>query len=182
MLEVLTLSWNVLGVGVLAWAAVADRSIAVAGFGLDSLIEIGASAVVLWELAGSDEQRRRRALHLIGLAFIALALYLSVQSAWALWHRFHPDPSPAGIGWTSITAVLMFVLAAGKRRTGQALRNPVLLAEGRVTTIDGLLAVAVLLGLAANAFLGWWWADPLSGFVLVYYAGVEAKSIFTSSA
>jgi divalent metal cation (Fe/Co/Zn/Cd) transporter len=73
---------------------------------------------------------------------------------------------------------VMFALAAGKVRTGQALANPVLRTEGRVTLIDGLLAVAVLLGLALNAGLGWWWADPVAGYVLVFYAGREVREIF----
>jgi divalent metal cation (Fe/Co/Zn/Cd) transporter len=72
----------------------------------------------------------------------------------------------------------MFCLAAGKLRTGRALRNPVLLTEGRVTFMDGLLAVAVLLGLALDLALGWWWADPVAGYVIVYYAIREAVEIF----
>jgi divalent metal cation (Fe/Co/Zn/Cd) transporter len=79
-----------------------------------------------------------------------------------------------GIAWTAITAVVMFALAAGKTRTGVALDNPVLRTEGRVTTIDGILATAVLVGLALNASLGWWWADPAAGYVLVYYGAREA--------
>jgi divalent metal cation (Fe/Co/Zn/Cd) transporter len=75
----------------------------------------------------------------------------------------------------------MFALAAGKARTGRALGNPVLLTEGRVTTIDGLLAVAVLAGLVLNAVFGWWWADPLAALVLVYYAQREAWHIFTET-
>jgi divalent metal cation (Fe/Co/Zn/Cd) transporter len=73
----------------------------------------------------------------------------------------------------------MFLLAAGKHRTGQALANPVLRTEARVTVIDGLLALAVLLGLALNAVLGWWWADPVAGLVIVYYALREARIVFT---
>ena len=79
MLEVITLAWNVAGIVVLAIAAIGARSVALAGFGLDSLIEIGASTVVLWELAGTGEDRQRRALRLIGSAFVALAAYLAVQ-------------------------------------------------------------------------------------------------------
>ena len=82
ILEGVTLGWNVAGIAVLAVAAVAARSVALAGFGLDSLIEIGASTVVLWELSGSGEERQRRALRLIGGAFVALAAYLTVQSVW----------------------------------------------------------------------------------------------------
>src|SRR5689334_13656864 len=83
-LEFLTLGWNVAGVVVLAVTAIAARSVALAGFGLDSLIEIGASTVVVWELSGAGELRRRRALRAMAVAFIALAVYLLIQSSWAL--------------------------------------------------------------------------------------------------
>ena len=177
MLEAATLGWNVVGLVVLGFAAVAARSVALAGFGLDSLIEIGASVVVLWELSAVDNARQQRALRLIGAAFVALAGYLAVQSAWVLAVGFHAHHSAAGIGWTAATAIVMFALATGKARTGRALGNPVLVAEGRVTTIDGLLATAVLAGLVLNATAGWWWADPLAAAVLVYYALREAATI-----
>jgi divalent metal cation (Fe/Co/Zn/Cd) transporter len=178
LLEVATLGWNVVGVAVLAVAAVSAQSIALVGFGLDSLIEIGASTVVLWELAGTGHERQRRALRLIGGAFVALAIYLLVQSTWSLVAGFHPHHSPLGIAWTAVTAAVMFSLAAGKARAGRALDNPVLLTEGRVTTIDGFLAVAVLFGLILNVAAGWWWADPAAGYVLVFYAAREARAIF----
>ncbi|MGW4435171.1 cation transporter [Streptomyces sp. NPDC004596] len=177
-LEYATLGWNVIGIVVLALAAISARSVALAGFGLDSLIEIGASTVVIWELSGTGEDRRRRALRLIGFGFGLLAVYLLVQSTWVLATGFRPHRSPLGIGWTAVTAAVMFVLAAGKTRTGTALDNPVLKTEGRVTLIDGLLAAAVLLGLVLNALAGLWWADPAAGYVLVYYALREVKAIF----
>ncbi|MER5910154.1 cation transporter [Streptomyces sp. NPDC001982] len=178
-LEYTTLGWNVIGIVVLAATAVSARSVALAGFGLDSLIEIGASTVVIWELSGVGEARQRRALRLIGIGFAALALYLVVQSTWVLAAGFHPHTSPLGIGWTAITAAAMFALAFGKARTGAALANPVLSTEGRVTRIDGLLATAVLLGLVLNTAFGWWWADPAAGYVLVYYALREVREIFS---
>src|SRR6185312_15936429 len=140
------LAWNVAGIAVLAVAALAARSVALAGFGLDSLIEIGASTVVIWELSGAGER---------------------------------PHHSALGIGWTAVTAAVMFALAAGKARTGAALDDPVLRTEGRVTMVDGILATAVLTGLALNAALGWWWADPAAGYVLVYYAAREVREIFS---
>ena len=178
LLEYLTLGWNVVGIVVLGVAAWTARSVALAGFGLDSLIEIGASTVVIWELSGTGEVRQRRALRLIGAAFAALAVYLVVQSIVVLAAAFRPHHSAAGIAWTAGTAIVMFALAAGKARTGRALDNPVLRTEGRVTLVDGLLAVAVLVGLVLNAGLGWWWADPAAGCVLVYYAAREAWTIF----
>lgn len=177
-LEYATLAWNVVGIVVLAVAAIGARSVALAGFGLDSLIEIGASTVVIWELSGTGADRQRRARRLIGVGFAALATYLFVQSTWVLAAGFHPHHSALGIAWTAITAIVMFALASGKARTGAALDNPVLRTEGRVTLIDGLLASAVLVGLTLNAAAGWWWADPLAGYVLVYYAIREVREIF----
>jgi divalent metal cation (Fe/Co/Zn/Cd) transporter len=178
VLEHVTLGWNVAGIVILAVAAVAARSVALAGFGLDSLIEIGASVVVIWELSGTGEGRQRRGLRLIGCAFTALAGYLLIQSTVVLAAGYRPGHSLPGIAWTALTAAVMFALAAGKARTGRALGNPVLRTEGRVTMIDGILATAVLAGLALNAAAGWWWADPAAGYVLVYYATREVREIF----
>ncbi|MCW2916951.1 MAG: cation transporter [Actinomycetia bacterium] len=177
-LEYATLGWNMVGVVILAVTAIWARSVALAGFGLDSLIEIGASAVVVWELSGTGQSRRRRALRMIACAFIALALYLMIQSTWVLAAGHHAARSPAGIAWTAITALVMSALAYGKTRTGTALGNPVLHAEGRVTLIDAILAAAVATGLVLNA-AGWWWADPAAGYVLVYYAAGEARALLT---
>jgi divalent metal cation (Fe/Co/Zn/Cd) transporter len=178
-LEYTTLGWNVIGIVVLAITAITARSVALAGFGLDSLIEIGASVVVIWELSDTSPERQHRALRLIGAAFALLAVYLTVQSTLVLVTGFHPGRSPAGIAWTAITAAVMFALAAGKARTGAALDNPVLRTEGRVTLVDGILATAVLAGLVLNATLGWWWADPAAGYLLVFYAAREVRAILT---
>nr|WP_217508182.1 cation transporter [Curtobacterium albidum] len=176
-LEWVTLLWNVVAVLVLAVLALTTTSVALAGFGLDSLIEIAASTVVLWELSGTGEERQRRALRLIAFAFLALGTYLLVQSTVALATGHRAEPTVGGIAWTAVTAVVMFLLAAGKRRTGRALGNPVLATEGRVTFIDGVLATAVLLGLVLNAMAGWWWADPVAGYVIVVYAFREAVAV-----
>ncbi len=167
-----------MGVVVLAFMAVRARSVALAGFGLDSLVEIGASAVVLWEFSGTGANRQRRALRLIGFAFIALSMYIAVQSIVVLVSGFHSRHSPVGIAWTALTAAVMFCLASGKTRIGIVLNNQVLRTEGHVTFIDGLLALSVLLGLALNALAGAWWADPLAGFVVVFYGLKESNAIF----
>jgi hypothetical protein len=109
----------VAGIVILAIAAVAARSMALAGFGLDSLIETGASTVVIWELAGTSAERQRRGLRLIGSAFAALTAYLLVQSTAVLAAGYHPRHSVPGIVWTAVTAAAMFALAAGKARTGR---------------------------------------------------------------
>ena len=168
-LEGVTLGWNVVGVVVLVVAAIQARSVALGGFGLDSLIEIGASTVVIWELSGTHDDRQHLALRMIGVAFVVLATYLAVQSTWVLLFGHRPDPSPVGIIWTAVTAVVMFTLAAGKADVGRRLPNPVVASEGRVTFVDGMLATAVLTGVALNAGLGWWWADPLAGYVILFY-------------
>jgi len=178
-LERITLAWNVVGVAVLGVAAIEARSVALAGFGLDSLVEIGASTVVLWELNDTDKMRRTSSLRLIGVAFISLSLYVAVQSTVVLLTGYHPKHSLLGIGWTALTAMVMFALAAGKARVGRELGNPVLLLEGRVTFVDGLLATAVLIGLVLNATLHAWWADPLAGYVIVFYGLKEFITIFS---
>jgi divalent metal cation (Fe/Co/Zn/Cd) transporter len=179
-LEMATLSWNVAGVIILAIAAVGARSVALAGFGLDSVIEIGASTVVLWELAQVAQTRQRKALRLIGSSFVVLAIYLAVQSTIVLAIGFRPHHSSLGIVWTAMTAAVMFALALGKKKIGTSLDNPVLKAEGRVTLIDAILATAVLAGLTLNALLGWWWADPVTGYVILYYALREARASLKS--
>jgi len=168
-LEYVTLGWNVVGVVVLALAALAAHSVALAGFGLDSLIEILASAVVVWQLTNSGGDRERIAMRIIGGAFIALVIYIAAQASYLLITGRPPAPSPLGIAWTAITCLVMFGLAFGKARTGAALGNPVLQAEGRVTLVDAYLAGAVVIGLVLNAALDWWLADPLAGFGIVFY-------------
>ena len=116
------------------------------------------------------EDRQRRALRLIGGAFLALAAYLTVQTGIVLATSNHPGRSPLRIVWTAVTAAAMFALAAGKARTGEGTGQPVLVTDGRVTLVEGILAVAVLAGLALNAAAGLWWADPLAALVIVLYA------------
>lgn len=175
-LEYTTLGWNVVGCVIVLVAAFTARSVALAGFGLDSVIEIFASVVVVWQLKGASRQRERRALRLIGVAFFLLALYVLGQFIVTLATRTRPDTSPLGIAWLAATLAAMLLLAYGKRVTGQALGNPVLTTESRVTLIDAVLAAAVLLGLILNALFGWWLADPLAGLVIVYYGLKEGRA------
>ncbi len=175
-LEYATLGWNVVGCLIVIAAAVAARSVALAGFGLDSVIEIFASVVVVWQLTGASAAREKRALRLIGVAFFALALYVLAQLGVTLLTGTRPATSPLGIIWLAATLVAMLLLAYGKRVTGRALGNPVLTTEAHVTLIDALLAAAVLVGLVLNALFGWWLADPLAGLVIVYYGIKEGRT------
>ena len=182
LLEYLTLGWNVIGVIVVIMAAYAARSVALAGFGLDSLIEIFASVVVVWQLRGINLSRERQALRLIGIAFIALVIYIMAQLLYTFLTGTHPATSIGGIAWIAATLIAMLLLAYGKRVTGKQLQNEVLLTEGRVTLVDAYLAGAVLLGLVLNALFGWWWADPLASLVIIYYGIREAIHALHESA
>jgi divalent metal cation (Fe/Co/Zn/Cd) transporter len=174
-LEYATLGWNLVEIGFLVAAAIAARSVALAGFALDSVIEVFASVTVVWQLKGrEDPARERRAVRLIAIAFFVLALYVAAQIAVTLALDVHPDASALGIAWLGATCVVMFGLAAAKHRTGRALGNPVLRAEAKVTVVDGALAAAILVGLLLNALLGWWWADVAAGIVIVVYGLREA--------
>lgn len=182
LLEYLTLGWNIVGVIIVVFAAFAARSVALAGFGLDSLIEIFASVVVVWQLIGVNQHRERLALRLIGSAFIALVIYIVAQLIYTFLTGTHAVPSVGGIAWIAATLIAMLLLAFGKRTTGQQLKNEVLLTEGRVTMVDAYLAGAVLVGLLLNALFGWWWADPLASLVIVYYGIREAIHVLRESA
>ena len=173
-LEFITLGWNVIGTIIVIFAAVSAKSVALAGFGIDSLIEIFASVVVVWQLKGIAQDRQRLALRLISIAFFSLVIYILIQAGRTLISQAQPGTSPIGIAWLAATFIAMLLLALGKQRTGQQLNNPVLLTESRVTLVDAYLATAVLIGLALNSLLGWWWADPLAGLVIVYYGFREA--------
>jgi divalent metal cation (Fe/Co/Zn/Cd) transporter len=169
-LEYATLGWNLVGFVFVLTAAVAAQSVALTGFGLDSLIEIVASLVVVWQLREMHAvERERRAQRIIGVAFLALAAYIAGQSIYVFAADARPHRSLLGMVWLALTAVAMFALGAAKRATGRALGNRVLQTEARVTVIDGLLATAVLIGLTLNAAVGWWWADPATAFVIVLY-------------
>jgi divalent metal cation (Fe/Co/Zn/Cd) transporter len=181
LLEHITLGWNVVGTVIVIVAAIAAHSVALTGFGLDSLVEIGASMVVIWQLRGIHDNRQQRALRLISVAFFALAIYILGQSARTFLLRAHPSSSPLGILWLALTLAAMLVLATGKHATGTALHNPVLKTEARVTLVDAYLAGSVLLGLVLNTCFGWWWADPLAGLVIVFYGFLEGSRAWTEA-
>jgi divalent metal cation (Fe/Co/Zn/Cd) transporter len=176
-LEYVTLGWNVVGIIVTLSAAVVARSVALAGFSLDSGVEIFASLVVVGQLSGtSTPAGQNSAERRIGYAFLALAAYLIAQAVVTVVAGVHPDSSPVGIGWLAATAVVMFALAYGKATTGRALDHRVLRAA-RVTVVDGALATATLIGLTLNAAAGWWWADVVAGLAIVAYAIREGRHL-----
>jgi divalent metal cation (Fe/Co/Zn/Cd) transporter len=182
-LEYATLGWNVVGIVITTIAAINARSVALAGFACDSFVEIFASLVVVGELMGTTTAaRQHRAERRIGAAFLLLAVYISTQAVVSLALDAHPSSSTIGISWLAATAVAMFALAAGKARTGRALGHSVLQSEARVTVVDGALATATLLGVAANAAFGWWWADIAAGAVIVAYGVREGLRLVLAPA
>lgn len=163
-LEWVTITWNILEVLVTIGLGIAAGSLALVAFGLDSVIEVWASAVVVWHVSHSQRTRRRtaRALHLVGLAFYALGLFLLLVSTERLVSGARPDDSPIGIGYLAMTVIVMLVLARLKATTSAQLGDHPLASEARMTLLDGFLALGILTALLANAALGWWWADALT--------------------
>ena len=165
-LEWATIAWNLGEFFVTVGLGIAAGSIALIGFGLDSLIEVFASSVVVWHvLDGSEEsppERSRRALRLIAVAFVVLGVALLVGVVQRLVSGVESQDSPLGIVYLAVTALVMFGLAIAKRRVADRLGSVPLRAEARITFLDGMLATGVLAGLVLNALLGFWWADPLA--------------------
>ena len=176
MLQRATIAWNVLEVGITIGLGVAAGSIALVAFGLDSLIEVFASLVVLWHMGEPDKdtQRDRQARTLMAFAFAVLASYLAVAGIRSLVIGDQPESSPLGIAYLAVTALVMFGLAAWKKRIGQRLQTQPFLDEARMTHLDGWLASGILLALALNTAFGWWWADALAGLVIAAVAAREA--------
>jgi divalent metal cation (Fe/Co/Zn/Cd) transporter len=161
-LELLTIAWNVVEVFVAVGLGIAAGSLALVAFGLDSLVEIFASGVVLWQLRGDGHARTRHAMLLVALAFFALAVVLFVGAVSTLATGHRADDSAWGVAYLGVTAVVMFTLAWRKWRLGAQLGNHPLEHEARITFLDGCLATGVLAALAFAIAFGWWWADPLA--------------------
>jgi divalent metal cation (Fe/Co/Zn/Cd) transporter len=156
-------------------AGVVAGSIALIGFGADSLIEALAGFVVLWLFTGTrveSHSAERRAQQLIAASFFVLAAYIGVESTRTLLSGHHPDPSLVGIGLAAFTAVTMPLLAYAKRDVGNRLHSSAAVKEASQTTLCAYLSVALLVGLLANALAGWWWADPAAA---LFIAGVALK-------
>jgi divalent metal cation (Fe/Co/Zn/Cd) transporter len=174
----LGLAWHALEAAVAIGAGVVAGSIALVGFGADSVIEAGAGFVVLWLVTGGrwgSGRAERRAQQLIALSFVMLALYVTVESVRDLLGGHHPAVSWVGVGLSVVTLVAMPPLAAAKRRVGTALGSSATASESRQTMLCAYLSGALLVGLLANAIAGWWWADPVAALVIGAVALREAR-------
>jgi divalent metal cation (Fe/Co/Zn/Cd) transporter len=176
-LEYVTLGWNAIGVIVLIIAVQGIHSIALIGFGFDTLLEIGASIIVIWELNGTSDKRQTLGLKLLSIAFFALGIYILIQTILNLIYHTLPGQSSLGIVWLLLTIVAMTILAFKKFQIGKQLNNPVLLTEGRVTLVDAALALTVLISMLFSNLLGWW-PDSIAGLVLTGYCFWEGISIY----
>ncbi len=179
-LEWVTTAWNSLEVVVTVALGVRARSLALVAFGLDSLVEIFATLIVIGHLGGrlpGPKLHGGRALRLIAGAFWLLAAYLLVSGSRSLAGHARPGHSPAGIAYLAVTAVVMFALAARKRRIATAMGSGPMSHEASMTFLDGGLSVGILAALAVDAGLGWWWADATAAVavaVLAVREGFEA--------
>jgi divalent metal cation (Fe/Co/Zn/Cd) transporter len=174
----LALGWHVLEAAVAVGAGVVAGSVALVGFGADSLIEAAAGMVVLWLVTGerlASPRAERRAQQLIAISFGLLAVYVTVGSLHDLVGGHHPAASWVGIGLSVVTLLAMPPLADGKLRVGRALGSSATISESRQTMLCAYLSAALLIGLLANAIAGWWWADPLVALVIGAAAVREAR-------
>jgi divalent metal cation (Fe/Co/Zn/Cd) transporter len=171
-LNYLTIGYNVLEAVVALGAGIVSGSVALVGFGLDSVIEVTASGAAQWRLrADIDASRRERVEHatlrIIGWSFLALAAYVVFDSANALLRREPPERSIVGLVLLALSAIVMPVLARAKRRVARAMTSRALEADAMQTSLCAYLSVIALAGVALNTALGWWWADPVSALAMV---------------
>ena len=171
-LTYVTLAYNAVEAGVAIAAGVAAGSIALVGFGADSLIELTAGAAAFWRLRSDhDPAHRARAerasLRIIGACFLALALSVAVDASLALVRRDEPAESTLGIALAALSAAVMPLLARAKRRVATGMGSGALAADATQTSLCGWLSVILLAGLVLNAALGWWWADPVAALGMV---------------
>src|SRR5205807_2433203 len=174
----LGLAWHALEAAIAIAAGVIAGSVALVGFGADSVVEAGAGLVVLWLVTGdrlSSQRAERRAQQLIAGSFLALALYVAIESVRELVAGHHPAVSWAGVALAVVTLVAMPPLAAAKRRVGSALGSSAATSESRQTMLCAYLSAALLVGLLANALAGWWWADPAVALLIGAVALTEAR-------
>jgi divalent metal cation (Fe/Co/Zn/Cd) transporter len=179
------LGWHVVEAAVAIIAGVVAGSIALVGFGADSLIEAAAGIVVIWLMAGersASAASERRAQQLIAMSFVLLAAYIGVEAVRDLAGGHHPGVSWVGIGLSVVTLATMPPLARAKRRVADQLGSAATASESRQTMLCAYLSAALLIGLVANAALGWWWADPAAALVIALAAVSEARDAWRGDA
>lgn len=176
LLAAASVSYNVVEAVIAIAAGLVAGSVALVGFGLDSIVEVASGLIVLWQFRHPlPESRERTALRLMAVSFFALAAYVAVESVRALMIGHAPDPSPVGIGLAVASLAVMPVLSWAQRRTGRALGSNAVVADSTQTLLCTYLSAVLLLGLVLNATLGWHWADPIAGLVIALVAAKEGR-------
>ena len=172
-----SVAYNVVEAVVAVTAGLAAGSVALLGFGLDSVVEVSSGLVILWQFrARLPESRERQALRLMALSFFVLAAYVGVESVRALVSGEEPDASAVGIGLAVASLVVMPFLSWAQRRTGRALGSRAVVADSTQTLLCTYLSAVLLVGLVLNATLGWGWADPVAGLVIAAVAVREGRA------
>jgi divalent metal cation (Fe/Co/Zn/Cd) transporter len=168
-LEYFTLGWNMLEAVIAIGAGWLAGSIALVGFGVDSLIESFSGAILLWRLASPahDESRERLALRLVSVSFFLLAAYVCFEAIKSLLAAEPPEASVVGIVLAAVSLIVMPFLGRAKRKVAAGLGSHALVADSRQTDICAYLSAILLGGLALNALFGWWWADPIAALIMV---------------
>lgn len=171
-----SVTYNVVEAVIAIGAGVVAGSVALVGFGLDSVVEVSSGLVILWQFRHPlPQSRERQALRLMAFSFFALAAYVSFESVRALLGDHEPEHSPVGIGLAVASLVIMPFLSWAQRRTGKALGSNAVVADSTQTLLCTYLSAVLLLGLGLNATLGWSWADPLAGLVIAAVAVKEGR-------
>jgi divalent metal cation (Fe/Co/Zn/Cd) transporter len=181
----LGISWHVAEAAVAIAAGLAATSIALIGFGADSVIESVAGLIVVWRFAGSrqdSERAERRAQRTIGASFGVIGIYVAIEATRALLNGTHPEASWVGIGLAAVTLVTMPLLARVKARVGEELHSSATVSEGRQNLLCAYLSAGLLVGLGANALLGWWWADPITALAIAGVALYEGREAWRGNA
>ncbi len=179
-----TMAYNTVEAVIAIWSGVVADSVALVGFGFDSVIEASASGLLLWRLAvesgGADrevvERAERRVHYFVGMTFIALAFYVMAQATWVLLENEPPRESVVGIVLAIVSLIIMPFVAWGKIHASRKIQSPALLREAKETLACSYLSFALLIGLLGNALAGWWWADPVAAMAMVpwlFKEGVE---------
>src|ERR1700688_4386607 len=183
-LEYFTIVWNSLEGLVAVAAGIIAGSVSLVAFGMDSFIEVTSGATLLWRMSvDADVERRERneklSLRIVGICFLALAVYIAYESVADLITKTAPEHSIPGIVLACVSLIVMPILSRAKRKVGNALRSEAMKADARQTDFCIYLSVILLAGLLLNAVLGWWWADPVAALIMapiIAKEGIKAIS------
>lgn len=182
LLVAATIAYNVIEAAIALTAGSIASSKALIGFGLDSVIEVCSALAVAWQFSGNHRERERIALRLIAVSFFALALYVGSESILALLDGHRADHSRVGMVLAAVSLAVMPFLSAAQRRAGRELGSASAVADSKQTLLCTYLSAVLLIGLAANAAFGWWWADPGAALLIALVAAKEGRDAWRGDA